>query len=128
MDKFTSVESCLASLPPERREIVERVRQEIIQAEPKLVEHIKWNAPSYVFDGEDRITFNLHYPDKILVLIHMGATRKENKAGEPVMADASGLISWNSDIRGTITFTSLKDVEAKAGAFRTIVTQWLALS
>jgi hypothetical protein len=47
-----------------------------------LTEHIKWNAPSYVLDGEDRITLNLLNKQGLAKLVlHMVATRPENRRG-----------------------------------------------
>ena len=59
---------------------VEVLRQLIIKTEPRLKEHIKWNAPSYVLDGDGRITSNLMNRQGVVKLVlHMGATRNENK-------------------------------------------------
>jgi uncharacterized protein YdhG (YjbR/CyaY superfamily) len=55
---------------------IDMLRSIILSVEPKLQEHIKWNAPSYVLNGEDRITFNLMNKESLVKLIlHMGATR-----------------------------------------------------
>lgn len=125
--KYGTVAAFLEDLSDERRGQVEALRAIIHAAEPSLTEHIKWNAPSYVFNGEDRITFNTHYPDRILVLLHMGATRTEDKKGVPIMDDLTGLISWNSDIRGTLSFESQADVTQKREAVTTLIKRWLAL-
>jgi hypothetical protein len=58
----------------------------------------------------------------------MGATRKEDKKGEPIMQDESGLIEWSSDIRGMLTFTSVEDIRAKLVPLEKIVKNWLAIS
>ena len=39
---------------------IEMVRRIIAGADSRLTERIKWNAPSFCLDGDDRITFNLH--------------------------------------------------------------------
>lgn len=94
---------------------------------PTLQEHIKWNAPSYVINGEDRITFNLMNKEGLVKLVfHMGATRKEDKKAEPVMNDKSGLIEGNSNIRGMLIFQDLQDIQAKREEISKIVKQWLA--
>lgn len=127
MNTYTTVNDFLNDLDAKRRSQVELVLHTIKSAGPDLTEHIKWNAPSYVLDGEDRITLNTHFPDKIIVVIHMGATRKEDKKGKPVLQDDSGLIKWSSDIRGAISFLSTEDIEMKRDAFTTIIKNWLAL-
>jgi len=59
MKKYLSVKEFLDDLDEDTRKQVDALR-EIILANVPVSEHIKWNAPSYVFAGEDRITFNLH--------------------------------------------------------------------
>lgn len=128
MNTYTDVPEFLADLDDDVKAQVEVLRDVIKRVHPGLSEHIKWNAPSYVLDGEDRITLNLHNKDGLVKLIlHMGATRKEDKKGAPVLADASGLVAWQSDIRGILTFADLDDVRAKQTAVADIVARWLAL-
>jgi len=128
MNKYATVDEFLADLPADRLKQVELLRKLIRNAEPKLREHIKWNSPSYVFDDEDRITFNMHYPDRTMLLLHMGATRKEDKKGEPIMKDVSGLIDWNSDIRGTLSFKSLDEIKQKEDVILQLIVDWLAIT
>ena len=128
MQKYTTIEEFLNSLDASKRSQVDKLRQLILETAPQLQEHIKWNAPSYVQDGEDRITFNLMNRQGVVKLIlHMGATRKEDKRGTPVLQDDSGLIEWSSDIRGTLTFSDNDDVESKLTLVKSIITNWLAI-
>ncbi len=128
MQKYTTIEEFLSSLDASKRSQVDKLRQLILETAPQLQEHIKWNAPSYVQDGEDRITFNLMNKQGVVKLIlHMGATRKEDKQGMPVLQDDSGLIEWSSDIRGTLTFSDNDDVESKLTLVKSIITNWLAI-
>lgn len=122
------VEEFLNKLDADKRVLVDALREIILNSEPKLEEHIKWNAPSYVLDGEDRITFNLMNKQEVVKLVlHMGATRKEDKKGAPVMQDKTGLIEWNSDIRGIITFASIEDINSKLTALEKIIKHWLSI-
>ena len=127
MKTYTTTDDFLADLSPERRSQVEAICTIIKTTSPELSEHIKWNSPSYVLDGEDRITLNAHYPDRIVVVIHMGGTRKEDKKGIPVLQDTSELIKWSSDIRGAISFESADDIEEKRDAFVSIIQRWLKI-
>jgi len=127
MNKYVSVDEFLTDLSEERRQQVEALRTIIKSVNPELTEHIKWNSPSYVLDGEDRITFNMHYPDQTILLIHMGATRKETKKADPIMKDETGLIKWNSDIRGTLAFSSLDDIVNSKADITKLLSAWLLL-
>jgi hypothetical protein len=129
MNKYSTVAEFMDDLSANKREQVEVLRKVIGKAKPGLEEHIKWNAPSYVLDGEDRITFNLQNKEGVVKLVlHMGATKEENKKGAPVMADESGLIGWQSDIRGVLSFADLDDVLQKQEQVGVIIARWLAIS
>lgn len=126
MRKYKTLEEFLGDLSKDKRLQVDTLRDLILKTEPRLEEHIKWNAPSYVLDGEDRITFNLMNKQEVVKLVlHMGATRKEDKNGAPVMRDDSGLIVWSSDIRGAITFTTIEDIKSNLGPIKRIIRNWL---
>jgi hypothetical protein len=128
MQKYKTVEEFLNDLSEDKRPQVDTLRDLILTTEPRLKEHIKWNAPSYVLDGEDRITFNLMNKQEVVKLVlHMGATRKEDKEGEPIMQDKSGLIEWSSDIRGMITFNSIDDVTSNMTALKKVIKDWLSI-
>ncbi len=129
MPKYKTVDDFLNDLDADKRAQVELLRSRISTAHEGLVEHIKWNAPSYVLDGEDRITFNLtNKENAIKLVLHMGATRPENKKCDPILADDSGLVKWQSDIRGIVSFIDLADVEAKQDEVADLVKRWLAIS
>lgn len=128
MQKYKSIDEFLKSLDSDKRNQVDYLRDLILSTQPALQEHIKWNAPSYVLDGEDRITFNLMNKQVLVKLVfHMGAARKEDKKGTPVMEDASGLIEWNSDIRGVITFTDFKATTSSRVELKKIIHDWLLI-
>jgi hypothetical protein len=128
MQKYKTVEKFLNDLSEDKRSQVDALRSIILTTEPQLEEHIKWNAPSYVLDGEDRITFNVINKQEVVKLVlHMGATRKEGRKGEPIMQDDSGLIEWSSDIRGMITFKSIDDVNSNMKALKKVVKNWLSI-
>ena len=128
MHKYETVTEFMKSLDSDKRAQVELLRTIIGESHADLTEHIKWNAPSYVLDGEDRITFNLMNRDNLVkLIIHMGAMRKENKQGKPIMLDDGGIVHWSSDIRGTITFSNLEEITSKSKALKNILSRWLSI-
>lgn len=127
--KFKTIDEFLNDLDANKRQQVDELRRLILTTEPNLQEHIKWNAPSYVLGGEDRITFNLMNKQQVVKLIfHMGATRKEDKKGSPVMQDESGLLEWSSDIRAMATFTSIEEITSHQDLLQNIIKNWLSIS
>ena len=126
MKKYKTTAEFFADQETEKLEQVMAIREVLFNAEPKLIESIKWNAPNYSFHGEDRITFNLmNKESKVKIIIHMGATKKEDKQGEPAITDPDGLVEWNSDIRGMILFNDMEDVKAKRSKFKKLIKSWL---
>lgn len=128
MTKYKTVSEFLANLAPDRKNQVELLRSYIFQAEPTLTENIKWNAPNYIFEDIDRITFNVHNKEQaVRILIHKGVIEKEDKKAMPIMEDTSGLIKWNSNIRGTLSFNTIQEIENHAKEIKNIISDWLKL-
>lgn len=128
MNRHKTVSEFLDDLETDKREQVEALRKIILSVNSDLTEHIKWNSPSYVYKGENRITFNLLNKDRVVKLVlHIGTGRKEDKKGQPVMDDATGMVDWRSDIRGVLSFSGLGEIEAKKDEVSKIVQDWLAI-
>jgi hypothetical protein len=128
MKKYKSLKEFFEDQPADKLKQIMLVRELIFSAEPSLQETLKWNAPNYIHDGEDRITFNIMNKQEIVrVIIHMGTSKKEDKSGKPILDDTSGMIVWNSDIRGTISFESFDDIQTKSDLFKNIIADWVAL-
>ncbi len=128
MKKYKTLEEFFADQGGDRLKQINALREALLEVEPTLVETLKWNAPNYVYKDEDRITFRMMgESDKVSVIIHMGAKKKEDKKAPPVISDTTGIVDWNSDIRGTITFDGMTEVKARTGDFKKVVKQWLLL-
>lgn len=129
MHTYKTVAEFLADQNEEKRAQVNALREIILDSAPSLSENIKWNAPNYVFNKEDRITFNvMNKEGAVKLILHMGASKKEDKKATPVLNDESKLIAWNSNIRGTLTFTNLADIKNNQEQLGNIVKRWLALT
>ena len=125
MGKYTTVDEFIDGLVKAQKDQVIKLRTIIKNAHPELTEHIKWNSPSYMLDGEDRITFSVRPGHPAAIVLHMGATRPEDKNAKPVLNDPFGLITWKSDTRGVIVFNNIDDIEAKRHQFVSIIGRWL---
>ena len=71
---------------------IQEVRKIILDADQNLTEQIKWNAPSFCHNREDRITFNLHAKDHFKLIFHCGAKPKDTKTNRQLFNDETGLI------------------------------------
>ena len=129
MNKYKTVDEFLRDQSETKKAQIELLRQIIISTEPNVQEGIKWNAPNYVSGGQDRITFNVMNKEGLVKLVfHMGALRKENKKGEPVIADdAAELLEWVSDIRGYATFKNIEEIRKRKSDLKNFITRWLAI-
>jgi len=104
---------------------VERLRAAILASDDRISEHVKWNAPSFRFAGEDRVTFRLQPGDRLQLVLHRGV-RKRDDVAEFRFADPSGRVEWAAPDRGVLTFRDLEDVEARTAEVVRLVGRWLA--
>jgi hypothetical protein len=115
-----SVDAFLATLVHARKADIERVRAIIRTADPRLSEQVKWNAPSFGYDGEDRITFRLQPGDRVELIFHRGA--KPNACAVD-FTDPSGLLRMVAADRGVVVLDD--DIEAKQAALAKLVQAWM---
>ena len=108
------------------KKAVEEIREIILGADKRITEHIKWNAPSFCFNGDDRITFNLSKNDRILLIFHRGAKVKDSKSKEPLFEDTIGMLEWLAHDRAVVKIQSIEDVVDKKTALKKVVKLWLA--
>jgi len=102
---------------------IERIRRIILGAHEGISEHIKWNAPSFCYGGDDRITLKLHPLTSVQVVFHRGSKAKESANFK--FEDSTGLIKWVARDRGTITFRSMDDVLAHEADLAKLAKQWM---
>lgn len=115
-----TVDDYLAAQTPAARAEVEALRAMVMDAEPRLVEIVKWNSPSYTLDGEDRLTVNVGRNDVVRLVLHRGVHEQETKGAASIFeGDPDGLLTWHSDIRASLA-------AADAGRARDVVRAWLA--
>jgi hypothetical protein len=63
------VTTWLKNSDPERRPCIEVIREIIKSADSRLMERIKWNAPSYYYK-EDLLTIGPPRPGKLILIFH----------------------------------------------------------
>ncbi|MTH52255.1 DUF1801 domain-containing protein [Bacillus mangrovi] len=103
---------------------IEEIRL-ILTADSKMTEQIKWNAPSFCYEGEDRITFNLHEKGAVRLIFHCGAKGKDRKTKAPLIEDPSGILEWKTADRAMVKFTDLNDVKAKEENLSVVIAKWI---
>lgn len=116
-----------SSKHPLRAEM-QMLREIISGADKKITEHIKWNAPSFCIDGDDRITLNLHKTDCILIVFHRGAKAKAMRTPGTLFEDTSGLLEWVAPDRATIKFDNMDTILQNKARLTRLVKQWMAIT
>jgi hypothetical protein len=126
MTRSAEVDAYMATLQHPMSAQVQQLRSVILDADSRVRESIKWNAPSFFID-DHFATFNLHHPDRIQIVLHAGA-KVNPDATQFEIADPSGLLTWAAVDRASVTFASAADVDDHLAAFVDILHQWIALT
>jgi len=118
------VEKFLVELDHPMKTSVERLRHVFLGAVPGLTEGIKWNAPSFVYDGVDRVTFRLAPKGELQVILHRGAKVRAD-AADFVFVDDTGLVAWPTSDRGVITLADLDAAVEHESELLDLVQRWV---
>ena len=121
---MSKVDAYMAALDHPLKGVVEAVRAALVGADPRIGEGIKWNAPSFTWNGEDRVTFNLRPGAPALLVFHRGAKARVDDGF--AFTDETGLIDWKAPGRGVVTLRSAADWEANGPAILALARRWLA--
>jgi hypothetical protein len=114
----------LAGLQHPRKSEVQRIRAAILSSDPEISESIKWNAPNFVFEGEDRVTFRLQPRDRVDLVLHRGA-RQRTDADSFAFEDSSGRVVWATSDRGVISVEDGADLEVVLRAILPVIHAWV---
>lgn len=106
------------------KEEIEEVRRIILSSDGRFTEHIKWNAPSFCIENDDRITFNLKGNTFFRLVFHCGAKVKP-KAAKPLFDDHTGMLEWQTNDRAVVKFLNKNDVKEKEEKLRVVIGKWI---
>ena len=107
--------------------VMQTVRDTILNIDDSISEHIKWNAPAYYYNGEiaafnakeykrDIVVYNTRKDDYILLVFPTGS----------VIDNTSGILEGDyTDGRRMITIKSIEDFTIKKEALQAVIKQWL---
>jgi len=100
------------------------LRAAILASDEQITEQIKWNAPSFSYRGEDRVTFRLQPGDRLQLVFHRGAKVRAD-ADDFAFEDDTGLLEWASRDRATLALGDMADVHAKLPTVVDLVGRWM---
>lgn len=107
------------------RQEIEQLRIEILHTDKGLTENIKWNAPNYCFENEDRITMKIHPQNAVHLIFHCGAKVRQSSK-EKLIQDQSGLLQWKGNDRAIATFKNVEDIKNRQAEIRKVITDWIS--
>jgi hypothetical protein len=119
----TTVTEFVTGLAHTRKDEIHQLRDVVLAADVPLVEHVKWNAPSYCSNGDDRITFRLQPGDRFELIFHRGA-KKRTDTDTFAFADPTALLRWLAPDRAIITIQP-GFVDEHADDIQTLVAEWV---
>lgn len=124
--KFTTVDEFLSAQTEQHKTEVLALREIVLAAAPGVLEHIKWNSPSfYLRAGEDRVTVNAHGTGPVRLVLHAGATTVEDTTAAPTFAgDPQKLLTWHSNIRASLSGEGIDVVEGQRERIGEVVSNW----
>lgn len=106
---------------PRKAEVAELVAL-ALAARSGITAHIKWNAPSFCYGGDDRVTLGLRPNGVLQIVFHRGA-RVKNAAGFD-FADDSGLLKMVASDRGVVTLGE-GELAANKKALGRLIARWM---
>ena len=118
-----SVDALMSALDHPMKPALQRLREIVLAADPGITEHVKWNGPSFCWNGEDRITANVRGKDAVMLVFHRGVAVKD-VAGFS-FNDPSGLMKWAAPDRAVVTLKSLAEVDARADEIADLTKRWM---
>ena len=98
-----------------QRDLVLAVRDAILDADERVTETIKWQAPTFMFRG-NIASFYPKSTKHVSLMFHRGAE----------LPDPTGLLEGEGDVSRVAKFADADDLERKRGALQAIVRAWVA--
>lgn len=123
--KIMNVDELIKSIKHSQEEIIQSMRTIIKQSSNELLEGVKWNSPSYSFNGNDIITFNFHYKGYVSLVFHTGPKGKDTHTNVTLFVDESNLLEWVADKRAVLKISSKEKLELVEDDMQRIIEKWI---
>lgn len=97
-----------------QKHLVQAVRRVILEADPRISETIKWQAPTFMYKG-NLASFYPRSTKHVSLMFHTGAS----------LPDPTGLLEGEGETSRVARFLDEADLEAKTEALRGLVAAWV---
>jgi hypothetical protein len=122
MSEPSEVQSYLDGLSHPRHDEIAELRAAILASDSEFSETVKWNAPNFVHQGVDRVTFRLHPRDQFQVVLHRGTATSTGPA--PAFAAGTTLVTWITPDRGVIDVPAGPEFTAQLDELVALIAGW----
>ncbi|RWY50291.1 DUF1801 domain-containing protein [Mucilaginibacter gilvus] len=123
------VDAFMQKLGQPMKDVLQALREIILAADSEVGEHIKWNAPSFLYTGE-MASFNpKEYKRHIIVsnFFKQDCIRLVFPSGF-LLNDTSGMLEGDyADGRRVALFFNMQDVESRKIALQHFIKNWISL-
>jgi len=122
-----SVTDFIQKLEPDFAKLIKQIRITILETDESICEQIKWNSPSFFYNGEIK-PFNPKEYKRDIIVIH---TRKNEAllvfpTGN-IIEDKSGILEGNyTDGRKMVLFKTAEEFEKKQSDLKSVIKDWLS--
>lgn len=99
-----------------QRELVQAVRDAVLDADARVTETIKWHAPTFVYKG-NIASFYPQTKTHASLMFHRGA----------LLDDPDGLLEGEGDTSRVARFLDADDLERKLASLQRLIRQWIEL-
>lgn len=100
------------------------MRKLILDVRPEIREIIKWNSPSYTFQGKDCITLRIQPLPHFQMVLH-GGPKGNNSIPRESFSDPEGIVEWKDATRAVLTLTRKPLTPEWQEHIRNILLEWL---
>ncbi|MFY8021974.1 MAG: DUF1801 domain-containing protein [Bacteroidia bacterium] len=123
-----TVDGFLEGLNPELVQLINAVREIILNTESSIDEQIKWNSPSFFYTGEMKPFNPKEYKRDICVMnLNKNYVMLVFPTGAKI-TDGKGILEGNfPDGRKIAHFKNLQEVADKKSALQSVIKEWLSL-
>lgn len=110
------VDAWFARYDNPQRELVLAVREAILDADDRVTEVIKWQAPTFAYKG-NIASFYPKTKTHASLMFHRGAA----------LPDPDGLLEGEGDVSRVARFLDADDLAAKREALQRLIRAWIAM-
>lgn len=95
---------------------IQRVREIILETDPRIEEAIKWSSPTFMYRG-NIASFFMNAKKFVSLMFHKGA----------LIPDNTGLLEGDGKEARVARFVDLEDIEKKREDLQSVIRAWITL-